>query len=199
MSAPPIAPAATRNTAPLLGVLRHELSTARSIFEIGSGTGQHAVAFAAMRPDATWQTSDLGEQCEGIRRQIEASGLHNLPAPIELDIRTAGPVEARYDAIFTCNTAHIMSIEAVACMFEYAAAALNRGGRLLCYGPFRRGGAFNTPSNAAFDRSLRRQDSDMGIRDLERLDRLGDAGGLMQARIYAMPSNNLAVVWQRNR
>ena len=50
----PIAPAGLRNSAPILAVLRHELADCTSLLEIGSGTGQHAVEFAAYLPNLTW-------------------------------------------------------------------------------------------------------------------------------------------------
>ena len=39
------------------------------------------------------------------------------------------------------------------------------GGRLFLYGPFRRDGAHNAPSNAAFDESLRSRNPEWGVRD----------------------------------
>ena len=50
MNRKPIAPATERNSISILGVLRIEFRDCRSVLEIGSGTGQHAVTFAAELP-----------------------------------------------------------------------------------------------------------------------------------------------------
>ena len=195
----PIAPAGLRNSKPILGVLRHELADCTSLLEIGSGTGQHAVEFAGNLPDLTWQTSDLVENHEGILAHIENAGLTNVMAPVLLDVRSANLSDASYDAVFTSNTAHIMSFAAVKNMIRLAATSLRRDGVFACYGPFKQGGDFSTESNANFDQWLRRRDPESGIRNLEDLDTLATDAGMQRCRVYAMPANNLLVVWRKLR
>lgn len=191
----PFAEATERNGAPILDVLAHELSAASSVFEIGSGTGQHAARFAAALPELRWQPSDLAANIDGMRAWRAASGVKNILDPLVLDVRDPAPTDARFDAVFSANTAHIMGIDAVRCMFSLAGRLLAPGGRFLLYGPFRQGGRFSTPSNAAFDRSLRERDTEMGIRDLEAMDALATDNGMLAHRLYAMPANNLLRVW----
>ena len=191
----PFAGAAARNASPILGVLRHELRGRSTVFEIGSGTGQHAVTFAAALPELTWQTSDLGQSHDGIRAWIDESGLGNVLPPEDFDVLTAAVPAQRYDAVYSANTAHIMSAAAVQRMFELAGAMLKPGGVFCIYGPFSRGGRFNTRSNAEFDASLRARNPSMGIRDLDDLEDLAGSNGMVLARTYAMPANNLLVVW----
>jgi hypothetical protein len=74
---------------------------------------------------------------------------------------------------------------------------LGEPGLFCLYGPFSRGGAFSTPSNEAFDASLRARNAAMGVRDLDDLEVLGSENGLRLARVYAMPANNLLAVWTR--
>jgi hypothetical protein len=105
---------------------------------------------------------------------------------------------AVYDAAFSANTAHIMSIAAVEKMFALVADALRISGVFCLYGPFRQGGEFDTCSNAEFHKSLRSQDAAMGIRHLEDLDQFAATGGMRRERLYAMPANNLIVVWQKS-
>ncbi|MDJ0698800.1 MAG: DUF938 domain-containing protein [Woeseiaceae bacterium] len=195
----PFAAAAERNASPILGVIEHELRDATSILEIGTGTAQQAVTFARHLPLCIWQTSDLDENHEGIRARIEDSGLDNVRPPLSLDVRSATPESARYDAVYSANTAHIMSAGAVDKMFAYVGETLGEGGLFLLYGPFRVHGKFTTQSNAAFDQSLRRQNPAMGIRDLETLDDLAAAARMYRKRCFAMPSNNFLAVWQRFR
>ena len=200
MSAPAYAPASVRNSGPILGVLVDELDPAGQVLEIGSGTGYHAVCFARALPRLSWQTSDLAENLEQIATAVRESGLDNVKAPIALDTLDPGDFTARadsYDAVYTSNTAHIMPPDAVRGMLSLAGCVLRTGGRFLVYGPFRRGGEFSTPSNAGFDRSLREQNGHMGIRDFEWVDRLAVAAALRHHCTYAMPANNLLIVWQK--
>jgi hypothetical protein len=90
-----------------------------------------------------------------------------------------------------------MSVVAVERMFDIVAGVLREGGLFCLYGPFRENGNFSSESNANFHRSLRAQDDAMGIRHLEALDQLAVAGGLCREGLYAMPANNLMVVWRR--
>ena len=191
----PCASAAARNAAPILGVLRHELRDCSTVFEIGSGTGQHAVTFAAALPGLEWRTSDLAQSHAGIRAWIAEAGLGNVLAPLSFDVLTAELPRERYDAVFSANTAHIMSYAAVRRMFRLAGGMLRRPGVFCLYGPFSRGGAFSTDSNEAFDASLRARNPAMGIRDLDDLETLAADNGMQLARVYAMPANNLLVVW----
>lgn len=193
----PSAPATVRNSDAILAVVREEFSSANSVLEIGSGTGQHAVRFAAELPWLTWQTSDLGEHHDGIRAWIAAHGSPNVREPLLLDVRDADPAGHSCDAVFSANTAHIMSIEAVLAMFGLAGRMLCQGGVFCLYGPFNLHGAFTSESNEAFDRSLRARDPDMGIRDVADLERMAGRSGLTLARRYAMPANNMLLVFAK--
>ena len=194
----PYAAAAARNAAGIVDVLRHELRGCSTVFEIGSGSGQHAVTVAAAMPELEWQTSDLEQSHAGIRAWIDDAGLENVVAPVGFDVLTAEPCGKNYDAVFSANTAHIMSYAAVCRMFELVGTMLSVSGVFCLYGPFSRGGAFSTPSNEAFDASLRARNASMGIRDLDDLEVLAGRNGMQLGRIYAMPTNNLLVVWVRN-
>ncbi len=192
----PFAEAAARNVEPILEILRHEFRDSTDVLEIGSGTGQHAVYFAASLDHLQWQTSDLEENHPAIRAWIADARLPNVRKPISLDVTTAD-LSTSCDAVYSANTAHIMSIDEVARMFALAGRVLRPDGLFCLYGPFRRFGEFNTESNARFDASLRARDPSMGIRDLEELDALGATHGLHRQNLYAVPSNNLVVIWKK--
>ena len=193
----PYAEYAARNAAPILEILKREFRDSSRVLEIGSGTGQHAVTFAAALDHLQWQTSDLDENHAAIHAWIGASQLKNVLAPLSMDVRTAVVRQDSYDAVFSSNTAHIMGIDAVESMYALVGAALRARGVFCLYGPFRRDGQFNTRSNADFDMDLRGRDPVMGIRDLEMLDEFAQANGLRRQRLYAVPSNNYVVVWQK--
>lgn len=191
------AEAAARNAAPILEVLRREFRNASDVLEIGSGTGQHAIAFASELEYLRWHTSDLDENHAGINAWLAHSQLDNVVAPMSLDVRDATLQPASFDGAFSSNTAHIMELDAVKRMFSLVGDALRVNGVFCLYGPFRIEGRFNTVSNEEFDANLRQRDTGMGVRDLEILDEFGALCGLHRRRLYALPSNNYVAVWKR--
>ena len=56
---------------------------------------------------------------------------------------------------------------------------------------------FRSPSNAAFDVSLRRQNAEWGVRDADELGLLADRAGLKMTEIAEMPANNLILIFAR--
>ena len=197
MAEKPFSDYAERNSGPILEVLVTEFASVSSVLEIGSGTGQHAVRFAAALPHLHWQTSDLEENHAAIEAWVSDSGLPNLSLPLSLDVRTADVAGASFDAVYSANTSHIMGMAAVERMFDLVGSTLSERGLFCLYGPFRQGGEFNTPSNADFHQNLRARDSEMGIRHIEALDELGLRNKLRRDRLYAMPANNHLAVWQK--
>jgi hypothetical protein len=197
MNDKPFAPATDRNSQPILKVLRQEFADATSILEIGSGTGQHAVCFAADMPHLTWQTSDVKENHAGIHLWLDDVNLVNVLAPLELDVLVDDRPAQSYDGVFSSNTAHIMSWGAVEKMFSIVSYVLPACGLFVLYVPFRENGEFNTASNSDFHDSLRQRDAAMGLRHIEALDELATGGGMQRVRNYAMPANNQIAVWQK--
>ena len=178
----PFAPACERNKEPILEVLRRVFGDAGDVIEIGSGTGQHAVWFAAGLPHLVWRTSDLPRNHAGINAWIDEAGLANVERPLALDVaRRPWPLTTAVGA-FSANTAHIMHWPEVEAMFG---------------GPFARDGRHTSESNAAFDRSLRAEDPGMGVRDLRDLERLAAGGAMALEDDVAMPANNRILVWRK--
>src|SRR5690606_8893692 len=133
-------------------------------FEIGSGTGQHAVHFAHLLPHATWQTSDLSRNHTGIERWLSDTNLANTLMPIEFDVNTQTITPNMYDVVFTANTLHIMSWLEVCLCIQKVGCSLQENGLFIIYGPFNFNGEFTSQSNQRFDSSLKAQDKKMGIR-----------------------------------
>jgi len=196
MSEKPYAPACDRNRDPILAVLQAHFSDRKHVLEIGSGTGQHAVHFAAAMRELIWQTSDRAENLPGIRAWLDEAKLPNTPPPIELDVAQGSP-QGNYDAIFSANTLHIMSWPEVEALFAALPAMTSEDAKLAIYGPFNYGGEFTSASNAAFDESLKSRAPHMGIRDIEAVDRLARAAGFAMIDDVAMPANNRTLIWQR--
>jgi cyclopropane fatty-acyl-phospholipid synthase-like methyltransferase len=193
----PSAPATERNRDAILEVLRTELHDKLSVLEIGSGTGQHAVWFGRAMSHLRWQSSDREMNHEGIIAWLADAGLENVRPPLVLDVEDTVESGESYDAVFSANTAHIMSYSAVVCMFRIVGSCLNEEGVFCLYGPFNQNGTFNSPSNEKFDAALKAQDAAMGIRNLEDLDALAESNGMTRVRLYAMPANNNLIVWKK--
>jgi cyclopropane fatty-acyl-phospholipid synthase-like methyltransferase len=196
MNARPFSPASERNREPILAVLREHFADRRQVLEIGSGSGQHAVHFAAALPHLTWQASDRAANLAGIAAWLAHACLANTPPPIELDVSGRWP-RAGFDAVFSANTLHIMAWPEVEALFAALPAATTADARLVIYGPFNYGGEYTSASNAAFDESLRRAAPHMGLRDVAAVDALAIAAGFRLRDDIAMPANNRCRVWQR--
>jgi cyclopropane fatty-acyl-phospholipid synthase-like methyltransferase len=189
--------ACERNKGPILAVLSRELAASRAVLEIGSGTGQHAVHFAARLSYLLWQPSELAENLPQLAERIALEGPANLRTPLLLDVR-ADPWEvAPADAVFSANTLHIMAWSDVQHFFRGVGGVLEAPGVLCVYGPFRYRGRHTSDSNAEFDAYLRERDPASGIRDFEALDALARAQGLTLAADHPMPANNRTLVWRR--
>ena len=167
------------------------------VLEIGSGTGEHAVYFARKLPWLIWQPSDRRVNHPGIRAWLKHESLDNVNPPLDLDVLVPPRIKQEFDAVFSANTAHIMSRQEVECMFELVGRVLSAKGKFCLYGPFNIDGQFTSDSNARFDASLRAQDSRMGIRDLEVLDELARGVSMIRNTLHVMPANNFTAVWTR--
>lgn len=62
----PYSQSCDENKQVILEVIQPRLTQAKTLLEIGSGTGQHAVFFGEHMPHLIWQTSDLVENHSGI-------------------------------------------------------------------------------------------------------------------------------------
>ena len=197
MTDKPVAPACERNREPILAVLRERFADCRRALEIGSGTGQHAVHFAAAMPWLLWQCSDCAESPPGIRMWLDEAGLANTPPPLQLDVACGPWPAARFDAIFSANTLHIMGWREVEACFAGMAGVLADAATVVVYGPFKYAGAHTSDSNRAFDDWLKARDPRSGVRDFEALDALAGAVGLQLVADTPMPANNRCLVWTR--
>jgi SAM-dependent methyltransferase len=201
------APAFHRNHQAIWAVLRQFLAgESGDVVEAGSGTGQHAVEFARGAPEIIWWPSDLNDQH---LKSIEAWRVHaalpNLRPPLRIDLSDScwcpemqngnGPGELL--AVFCANVIHIAPWRVAEGLFAGAGRYLRAGGRLFLYGPFKRAGEHTASSNATFDKSLRDNNPEWGVRDTDDLEKLAKNAGLVLVECVAMPANNFILVFER--
>lgn len=193
----PFSPSCERNREPILAVLRDAFVDRRCVLEIGSGTGQHAVFFAAAMAHLEWQTSDREENVSGIQRWLDDAALANTPEPMVFDVGDQAWPSTRFNAIFTANTLHIMAWAEVEQLFARLPELMSDDCRFAVYGPFNIDGRYTSDSNAEFDRWLHERGAHMAIRDLAAVDALAAAAGLQRIGLHTMPANNFCAIWQR--
>ncbi|ABA22439.1 Protein of unknown function DUF938 [Trichormus variabilis ATCC 29413] len=200
------APATQRNREPILEVLLQVLPASGTILEIASGTGEHAIFFAPRLQPRKWLPSDPNPE---LRASITAWTAQfpsdNLYPPVELD--ASQPIwsvekdailnDAPIAAIVNINMIHISPWSACLGLLAGAGRILPPGGILYLYGPYKQGGEHTAPSNAAFDESLRSQNPEWGVRNLEDVIAAAKQQNLQLHKTYQMPANNLSVVFQR--
>ena len=195
------APATERNREAIFKVLLEVLPPTGTVLEVSSGTGEHAVFFAPRLTPRYWLPSDLNPLAlASINAWRSYTKCENLYPPIALDASSPnwelGKVEP-ISAIANINMIHIAPWEACLGLMAGAGRILPPGGILYLYGPFTRGGKHTAPSNAAFDESLKEQNPDWGVRDLDKVIKVANSQQLTLVKTVAMPANNLSVIFQR--
>lgn len=192
----PFSQACENNKEPILQVLKSAFAPSTQVLEIGSGTGQHAVHFAAHLSHLRWQPSDQWQDNNDIQSWLDDySGKNLLPYTV-LDVCQETWPEG-FDAVFSANTLHIMPWEAGKLMLRRVATLLPENGMFALYGPFKYKGAFTTESNANFDVHLKNNAAHQGIRDFEEVKRILTDNGMVLVRDHALPANNQLLVWKK--
>ena len=196
-----------RNHAPIWAVLQKFLAgKTGDVLEAGSDTGQHVVHFAKHAPGIIWWPSDLNERhLKSIEAWRAHAGLPNIRPPQRIDLTDPAWCSAMHDgggpaellAVFCANVIHIAPWRVAEGLFAGAGRYLGTEGRLFLYGPFKRGGKHTAPSNAAFDQSLRGQNAEWGVRDIDDLEELAANAGLRLVESVEMPANNLILAFER--
>lgn len=194
----PFSQSSEENKQVILQKIQPLLSSKKTVLEIASGTGQHAVYFAKQMPHLVWQTSDLKESYAGIQLWLNEAGLENALAPLELNVSKSTWPSTAFDAVFSANSFHIMSKRNVEDFFDKVGTVLNTGAIVMIYGPFNYAGKFTSESNASFDNWLKQRDPLSGIKDFEWCNELAEKAGLTLIDDIEMPVNNRILVWQNS-
>ncbi len=193
----PFSQACENNKIPLLDEISSYFSACNDVFEIGSGTGQHAVFFAESLPALRWHTSDRIENHPGIILWIEESRLSNVESPIELNVDSDAWPTSCFDGVFTANTCHIMHWHEVVAMVQGVKRILSDNGSFMIYGPFNYNNNYTSDSNRRFDDLLKKRDPGSGLRNFEDLELLAKNNSLILFKDVAMPANNRLLIFKK--
>lgn len=192
-------PSAGRNIPPLLEILSPLWPQNGNILEIASGTGQHAAAFCKARTDLTWQTSDPHEAARMSQNAWALEVQGRIEPSLALDVTAENWWEGLgpFDAMFCANMVHIAPSTTVAGLADGAANLLPKDGCLYLYGPFQEGDE-TARSNLDFDESLKRRNSDWGVRHLSDVKHIFATRGLNLSQRIIMPKENRLLLFKRS-
>lgn len=197
MANKPYSQACENNKEPILQAIKTVFTHPLTVWEIGSGTGQHACYFAEKLPHLIWQTTERQQHIAGINSWLKDANLNNLPPPLTLDVTDSVWPCLSIPALFTANTLHIMSYQQVELLFQRLAVYLESGADACIYGPFDYHGKYTSESNANFDTWLKNRDPLSGIKHFEDIMAMATDIGCKLIQDIAMPANNRLLVLKR--
>ena len=197
-------PATNRNKNCIGGVLSRIIRKNGSILEIGSGSGEHGVAFQKRFPEIVWQTSDPELiHRKSISSWIKYEELNNkMPQPITLNVENIPwkiPLKLvdSLQGIVSINMIHVARWTSTIALFRESGRLLHKGQYLILYGPFKICNKHTSQSNSLFDNSLRMQNELWGIRNLEEVSLEAEKNGFYQEDKISMPANNFSIIYRK--
>lgn len=201
-----IYPAADRNKDPILKVIKRFIQPMpnQTFIEIASGTGQHVAYFASHFPQLTFYPSEYDfELLESI--SAHSLDLGNVEKPLHVDITTDFETwgdgifkNCSIDYIYSANMIHISPFKCTIGLFKNAGKLLKPNGMLITYGPYATHGKITPESNEMFNKSLKSQNPDWGIRDIRDLKNIARENNIELVEVIDMPANNKTLAWKKN-
>jgi hypothetical protein len=195
---------ATQRNRDCIGDVLSKIIRKGSVLEIGSGSGQHGVAFQKRFPEIIWQTSDPDLlHRRSIESWIEYEELSKkMPKPIELDVENIPwniPLKQAntLQGIVSINMIHVANWTCTIALFKEAGKLLKSGQFLILYGPFKIGNNHTSQNNYIFDNSLKMQNKFWGVRNLEEVTDQAKKNGFFQEDMIMMPANNFSIIYRK--
>ena len=197
-------PAAKRNKTFIGDVLSRIIQKNGSIIEIGSGSGEHGVAFQKRFPETIWQTSDPDlRHRQSISSWILYEKLNmKMPQPLAIDVeitpwKISSELGLSLQLIVSINLIHISSWNCTRSLFQESGKLLSNGKYLMLYGPFKIDNEHISQSNYLFDKSLKMQNNKWGVRNLDKVNEEAYNNGFVQKELIFMPANNLSIIYKK--
>ena len=139
---------------------------------------------------------------EAIKSNRARAGNENVADPLRIDLTEPATWPHRedrlYDVLFAINVFHLAPVSAADGFAQIAAMVLKPGGVAAVYGPFKLDGRYTSPSNEAFDRSLRESGvPGRGLKDVQDLETAANNGGIVLKQRLDLPANNFMLVFEK--
>lgn len=205
-------PAAERNKHHIAEILHKMTQQSRqviqgnrlmNVFEIASGTGEHAACFLSLISDILYQPSDPSLEVQDSIVAWTHDYQERVNRPLIFDITTYANqqlppnMQDGIDIVVCINMIHISHWDATLALFEFAKRKCNKQGKVLTYGPYRVNGIMSE-SNEAFDASLKSRNPEWGVRDKEAVVEVARSCGFALDEAIAMPANNMCLLFSRH-
>ena len=162
------APAAEKNAGPITDLVKEFAPDRGQALEIASGTGQHIVKLAVVKPDLNWQPSDINQlQIASIQSWCKDYDLVNVRPPVILNATKIG-WSSKFNGqqfILLVNLIHLISQNEAAILIGEISGALAPGGRVIIYGPFKRDNKLTSAGDQTFHQSLIEADPQIGYKN----------------------------------
>ena len=194
------APAAEKNAGPITELVKQFAPEIGQALEIASGTGQHIVKLAVVKPNLNWQPSDIYQlRIASIETWCKDHDFLNVKPPVILNATEIG-----WSSKFNCQTFillinlfHLISDDEAQILISEISAALVPGGRSIIYGPFKRDNELTSAGDQTFHRSLVEADSQIGYKSDAWMTAKFKEAKLKLLKVVLMPANNLAFVCEK--
>ena len=196
------APAAEKNAGPITKLVEEFAPDKGLALEIASGTGQHIVKLAVVKPNLNWQPSDIDPiRIASIETWCKDYNLANVRPPIILNATEIG-WSSKFTSqkfIFLANLFHLISEDEATILISEISAALAPGGRSIIYGPFKRNNKLTSAGDQTFHHSLIEADPQIGYKNDAWMTAKFKEEKLGLLKVVPMPANNLAFVCEKLR
>ena len=195
-----VSPSAGRNREVISAMLAEHLPRGARVLEIASGTGEHAVASCAKRPDILWQPSDPDEASRASQNAWAPACEGQILPALDINTMQTGWAESlgHFDAVFCANMIHIAPWEAALGFAAGSGALCSKGGKVILYGPFLEGEQ-TAPSNLSFDASLKSRNPAWGVRKLDSVKHIFSQAGFTLDAPIVMPKENRTLIFTKSQ
>ena len=196
------APAAEKNAGPITELVKEYAPERGEALEIASGTGQHIVELAVVKPNLNWQPSDIDPlRIASIETWCKEYNLANVKSPVILDATELGWSSKfnRQKFILLVNLVHLISEDEAKILVSEISAALAPGGRSIIYGPFKRNNKLTSAGDQTFHQSLIKADPQIGYKNDAWMTAKFEEAKLELLKVVPMPANNLAFICEKLR
>ena len=196
------APAAEKNAGPIRDLVKEFAPDRGQALEIASGTGQHIVKLAVVKPNLNWQPSDINQlQISSIQTWCKDYNLVNVRPPVILNATKIG-WSSKFNGqqfILLVNLIHLISQNEAKILIEEISGALAPGGRSIIYGPFKRNNKLTSAGDQTFHQSLIKVDPQIGYKNDAWMTAKFKEAKLELLKVVPMPANNLAFIFEKPR